>query len=138
MLAHPDVQRFHRQAIAGLQRAGLLRMFALELSGALAGVVYGLSAHGRLSFYLSGLDTARDSASPGVLAIAGAIAHELRAGARVFDFLRGREPYKYRFGARDAACYTVRVERTREPRGVAPPSGRDAQSGAGDSSSSRV
>ncbi len=140
VLAHPDVQRFHARVIPGLQRAGVLRMFALEVGGALAGVVYGFSAHGRFSFYLGGFDLARDSASPGVLAIAGAIAHELRAGVRVFDFLRGREAYKYRFGARDAACYTVRVERAREPRGVAPPPppGDDAQSGAGASSSSRV
>ncbi len=135
VLAHPDVQRFHRQAIPGLQRARVLRMFALELGGALAGVVYALSAHGRLSFYLSGFDPARESASPGVLAVSGAIARELRAGVRVFDFLRGREAYKYRFGARDAACYTVRVERAGRARGVgAPP----AQIGAGASSSSRV
>jgi len=138
VLGHPDVQRFHRHVIPGMQRAGVLRMFALELAGALAGVVYGFSTHGRLSFYLSGFDPAHESASPGVLAIAGAIQHELAAGVRVFDFLRGREAYKYRFGARDAACYTVRVECPRPPRGVVAPTLDRDQSGAGASSSSRV
>lgn len=136
VLGQADVQRFHRQVIPGMQRAGVLRMFALELAGALAGVVYSFSTQGRLSFYLSGFDRARESASPGVLAIAGAIEHELSAGVRVFDFLRGREAYKYRFGARDAACYTVRVERLREASGAAAPAGR--QSDAGASSSCRV
>lgn len=125
VLGHPEIQRFHRQAIPGLQRAGVLRMFGLTWAGSLAAVVYALSAHGRLSFYLSGFDPAREGASPGALAVAGAIEHELSAGVRVFDFLRGREPYKYRFGARDAACFTVRLERT-------------AQMEAGASSSSRV
>jgi CelD/BcsL family acetyltransferase involved in cellulose biosynthesis len=133
VLGQPDVQRFHRRVIPGLQQAGVLRMFALELAGALAGVVYAFSTQGRLSFYLSGFDLARESASPGVLAVAGAIEHELAAGVRVFDFLRGREAYKYRFGARDAACYTARVAR-----GAAVPAGAHDQSGAGASSSSRV
>lgn len=120
VLASPEVQRFHKQVIPALQRAGVLRMFALELGGALAGVVYALGAHGRLSFYLSGFDLAHDAASPGTLAVAAAIQHQLRAGVRVFDFLRGREAYKYRFGARDAACYTVRLEASRVARGAAP------------------
>lgn len=138
VLGHPDVQRFHRQVIPGMQRAGVLRMFALELAGALAGVVYAFSTQGRLSFYLSGFDPARESASPGVLAVAGAVEHELSAGVRVFDFLRGREAYKYRFGARDACCYTVRVERSRAAGDAAAPAGDRDQSGAGASSSSRV
>lgn len=136
VLAHPDVQRFHQQVIPAMQRAGVLRLFGLTLGGGLAGVVYGLRAHGRFSFYLSGFDLARDEASPGTLAVAGAIQHELRAGVRVFDFLRGREPYKYRFGARDAACYTVRLEAPRVAHGVATPAA--PHSAAGASSSSRV
>ncbi len=112
VLADASVQRFHRQAIPGLHQAGVLRMFGLSLAGGLAAVVYAFSAHGRLSFYLSGFDPAHESASAGALAVAGAIEHELQAGVRVFDFLRGREPYKYRFGARDAACFTVRLART--------------------------
>ena len=91
---------------------GVLRMFGLSLTGGLAAVVYVFSAYGRLSFYLSGFDPAHESASAGALAVAGAIEHELQAGVRVFDFLRGREPYKYRFVARDAACFTVRLART--------------------------
>jgi CelD/BcsL family acetyltransferase involved in cellulose biosynthesis len=33
------------------------------------------------------------------------------AGARIFDFLRGTEPYKYRFGAVDRADRTWMVPR---------------------------
>jgi CelD/BcsL family acetyltransferase involved in cellulose biosynthesis len=135
VLADPDVQRFHRLVIPAMQGSGLLRLYALELAGALAAVVYGFSVGGRLSFYLCGFDAAHESASPGALTVAGAIERELQACVRVFDFLRGREAYKYRFGARDAACFTVTAQRELRD-------GTDGAavgySGAGASSSSRV
>ena len=111
VLAHDEVQRFHRLVVPAMQRAGLLRLYGLELGGALAAVVYAFRVRDRVSFYLCGFDAAHESASPGALTVAAAIERELQSGARVFDFLRGREAYKYRFGARDASCFTVTMQR---------------------------
>jgi CelD/BcsL family acetyltransferase involved in cellulose biosynthesis len=39
------------------------------------------------------------------------IAQALGEGARAVDFLRGRERYKYFWGARERACYGRMLER---------------------------
>jgi CelD/BcsL family acetyltransferase involved in cellulose biosynthesis len=114
-LADDDVQRFHRRVIDRMWTAGRLRLSGLELDGALAAVVYGFTAHGRMTFYLGGFDSRHATSSPGSLLIAANIERQLAEGDHLFDFLRGRESYKYRFGAKDAPCYG-RVLR-RSPRG---------------------
>jgi CelD/BcsL family acetyltransferase involved in cellulose biosynthesis/glycosyltransferase involved in cell wall biosynthesis len=109
VLASPDVQRFHRDAARRLLAAGLLRMYALRLEGRTAAVFHGFAARDRTSYYLSGFDPAFERFSPGTLVVGHAIEEAAREGAAEFDFLRGGEPYKYRWGARDRPCYAVRL-----------------------------
>jgi CelD/BcsL family acetyltransferase involved in cellulose biosynthesis len=49
--------------------------------------------------------------SPGVLATAYCIEEAIRQKKKVFDFLRGSEEYKYRFGARDTEIYRLVINR---------------------------
>jgi CelD/BcsL family acetyltransferase involved in cellulose biosynthesis/glycosyltransferase involved in cell wall biosynthesis len=109
VLAHPAVQAFHREAAPALARRGLLRMHGLELGGRLVGVLYGLAEHGRTLFYLSGFDPALSHLSPGVLLVAQAIEAATAEGCFEFDFLRGREPYKYAWGAVDRSVFRRQV-----------------------------
>jgi len=50
---------------------------------------------------LQGYDPAFSRMSPGVLMLGMVIEDALASGARAIDFLRGREPYKYLWGACD-------------------------------------
>jgi CelD/BcsL family acetyltransferase involved in cellulose biosynthesis len=101
VLADARVRRFHLEAARGLLAAGALRLFGLLVGDRVAGVYYGLCERGRACYYLGGFDPEQGRLSPGTLVLAYAIGDAIREGARVFDFLRGREPYKYTWGARD-------------------------------------
>jgi CelD/BcsL family acetyltransferase involved in cellulose biosynthesis len=107
VVSSPSVQRFHRDAAHALAAAGLLRLYVLRLHDGAAAAFYGFSAHRRAYYYLSGFDPAFDRFSPGTLVVGHAIEQAAREGATEFDFLRGREAYKYRWGARDRPCYAV-------------------------------
>lgn len=111
VLADPLVQAFHRQAAPRLDAAGLLRLYALELDGRIVAVLYGLSAKGRFHYYIGGHAPALAACSPGSLLLAHAIAEATAEGCTLFDFLRGREPYKYRWGATDRPSRWRRLTR---------------------------
>ena len=67
----------------------------------IVGVLYGFWWRETFAAYQQGWDRefARDAL--GNLLVLHALEFATEQGARSFDFLRGREPYKYRFGARD-------------------------------------
>ncbi len=112
VLSDPAVQCFHREAAAGLLRAGLLRLYGLYVGGRLAAAHYGFLAHGRAYFYLGGFDPALERLSPGLLAVGHAVEEAVGEGAREFDFLRGREAYKYHWGAGDRLNHRRRLRRS--------------------------
>jgi CelD/BcsL family acetyltransferase involved in cellulose biosynthesis len=95
------VRRFHRAAVGGLMEAGLVRLYALKLQSRTIGAYYGFRHNGRALAYLAGFDPEHERLSPGTLLLGHAIEAALSEGAREFHFLRGREAYKYRWGAKD-------------------------------------
>ena len=102
VLAAPAVEDFHRDAASALFRSGLLALHGLrDPAGALVAVSYGFRARDRAYLYLSGFDPALSRYSPGALVVGHSIDEAYAAGARVCDFLRGAEPYKYDWGAID-------------------------------------
>jgi CelD/BcsL family acetyltransferase involved in cellulose biosynthesis len=109
VLADETVQRAHRESLPGLLRTGVLRMYALRLEERIVTCYYGFMdarrTRKRAYYYLSGFDPALDKLSLGTLMIGYAIEEAVREGAAEFDFLRGREPYKYLWGARDTLNY---------------------------------
>jgi hypothetical protein len=114
VLNDASVLAWHREATALLQAAGLLRMHALRLDGEFIAVLYCLAdvapAHERrYYYYLGGFDPRCRSLSPGTLLVAHAIEQALAEGALAFDFLRGAEAYKYRWGAEDQPMVTLRL-----------------------------
>ncbi|CDX22618.1 Glycosyl transferase, group 1 [Mesorhizobium sp. ORS 3324] len=94
-------QAFHRQVLPRLAANDLARCWLIEIGGAVVGAYYGFHHRGRAYAYLGGFDPAYAEESPGAILIGRAIAEAAREGAREFDFLRGRESYKYGWGAVD-------------------------------------
>lgn len=101
VLADERVRAFHALALGPLGDAGLLRLDALRLDGAVAGVLYGFSHGPRAYAYLGGFDPGFAFESPGTVLIGHAVERARAEGAREFHFLRGQEAYKYEWGAVD-------------------------------------
>jgi CelD/BcsL family acetyltransferase involved in cellulose biosynthesis len=115
VLADFRVRAWHREATGLLQAQGLLRLYGLRLRGELAAVLYCLAdppwrARPCCYYYIGGFDPRWAACSPGSLLIAHAIA-EARREACAFDFLRGAETYKYRWGAADQPMRMLQVAR---------------------------
>jgi CelD/BcsL family acetyltransferase involved in cellulose biosynthesis len=114
VLANPAVERMHRLALPQLLGLGVLRMYALRLDARVVAVYYGLIDHAsaeprRAYYYLGGFEPGYERLSPGTLLVGHAIQEAIREGAREFDFLRGREAYKYMWGARDRVTFRRRL-----------------------------
>jgi CelD/BcsL family acetyltransferase involved in cellulose biosynthesis len=101
VLADARVVAFHREAAPRLQAAGLLRLYTLGLDNEVVAALYGFHHAGRGYSYLTGFDPAYAFESPGLILLAHAIEQAMAEGAHEFHFLRGREAYKYEWGAVD-------------------------------------
>lgn len=110
LLAGFGVRAFHRAAAPALLAAGLLRLYRLDIGYRPAGALHVLRRGGWAYFYLAGFDPAFSRASPGTLIVAHAIEEAAQAGVRHIDFLRGSEPYKYEWGAKDRTLYALRLK----------------------------
>jgi CelD/BcsL family acetyltransferase involved in cellulose biosynthesis len=92
---------FHRRLV---QRSGPGRGPAAVVARhdkGIAGVLYGFWWKDTFAAYQSGWDPRFARHSMGSVLVLHALERAGEEGARTFDFLRGDEPYKYRFGAND-------------------------------------
>lgn len=98
---------FHATAKAALE-AGTLQLLFLKVEGQRAAALFNFAYKGRVWVYNSGLDPAAfGHLSSGVVLTALAIEKGIEDGNSEFDFLRGNETYKYRFGAVDTTIHRV-------------------------------
>lgn len=94
------------------QQAGTLQLLFTSVEGRRAAALFNFDYNNRIWVYNSGLDPAAFSAlSPGVVLTATAIERAIELGRAEFDFLRGNEEYKYRFGAVDTNIYRLQLEK---------------------------
>ena len=94
------------------QKAGTLQLLFIEVRGKKAAGLFNFDYKDRIWVYNSGLDPALFGAlSLGVVITAKAIEYAIENGRATFDFLRGNETYKYRFGAEDTTIYRLHLER---------------------------
>lgn len=102
---------FHDAAQAALANGTLQLMFA-EVEGQKAATLFNFDYKDRIWVYNSGLDpSAFGALSLGVVLTAKAIENAIENGRSHFDFLRGNETYKYRFGAKDTEIYRITISR---------------------------
>jgi CelD/BcsL family acetyltransferase involved in cellulose biosynthesis len=95
-------------ALAGeFSRRGWLDLYALVVNGTPATYLLCFSYNRTLYLYNAAYDSRFAHLSPGIVAIALCIEDAIRRGIERFEFLRGNETYKYRFGGRDRHIYTL-------------------------------
>ncbi len=99
----PWQRRFFERAFAGLSSAGLLRLITVRVDGHGVAAAAGFSHQNRYYHFITGYDPSWTGVSLGSLAVEAAARQAQVEGATRFDFLRGREGYKHRWGARDRA-----------------------------------
>lgn len=99
------------EAAHAAQKAGTLQLLFIEIRGKKAAGLFNFDYKDRIWVYNSGLDPALFGAlSLGVVITAKAIEYAIENGRTTFDFLRGNETYKYRFGAQDTTIYRIHLE----------------------------
>lgn len=108
---------FHREIAHAFQRRGWLDLSFLEVGGRLASANYAFRVFDKLEFYLSGTGDSEEARkfAPGILLHAYCMERVIGAGARVYDFLRGTERYKYELGARDVPNWALLLFRSGSP-----------------------
>jgi CelD/BcsL family acetyltransferase involved in cellulose biosynthesis len=107
VLGEQAIRAFHRRAAPGLLEGGWLRLYRLHFDDTPAAAIYALAGPGRMYGYIGGFDPALERFSPGMTALDLVIGDAIGRGVAEFDFLRGAEPYKYLWGARDRPSYAL-------------------------------
>jgi CelD/BcsL family acetyltransferase involved in cellulose biosynthesis len=100
---------FHRAFAARALEEGRLRLWHLEVEGSPVAAWLGFRVGRVESFYQAGRDPAWDHASVGLVLLAHSIRAALEDGMDEYRFLRGAEPYKYRFADEDPGLETIVV-----------------------------
>jgi CelD/BcsL family acetyltransferase involved in cellulose biosynthesis len=109
VLADAKVQEFHHRVAPRLLDYGVLRFYGLRFEGRLIAVLQTLVEENAVYCYMQGFDPAYVDFSPGMLLLEAVIRDALREGRPVVDFLRGREKYKYAWGAQDQPTFRITV-----------------------------
>lgn len=103
-LSNPLDRSFHREVARRFLNARTLMFCGIRMAGKLVAVIYGFGVCNRVYSYLSGFDTEYARKSVGAISIGYAVDRAMERRYDAFDFLQGREPYKYTWGARDIPC----------------------------------
>ena len=103
----PQREGFLRALAEAFSRRGRLDLYALSLNGRAITYLLCFSYNRTLYLYNSAYDTRYAHLSPGGVAIALCIEDAIKRGIGSFEFLRGSEAYKYRFGGSDQHIYTL-------------------------------
>ncbi len=111
--SHPEKQefmddrmeRFFRDLARMLLARGALRLAILSGGGRDLAAAFQIAWGRSVLLYNSGFDPAFREASPGLVLLARCIGESIREGASRYDFLRGRERYKYDLGAADRPVF---------------------------------
>ncbi len=105
----PERKRFFLEMGRVFFQEGSLRVTWLEVKGepiaSALSFVYGET----WGLYNSGYDPRYRDFSPGIVLVAHTIQRAMDEGLKSYDFLRGRERYKYDLGGRDRDLYCLRL-----------------------------
>jgi CelD/BcsL family acetyltransferase involved in cellulose biosynthesis len=108
-----QMKGFFRAVADVLQPPGWLQLAFIEVDGPKAAAMLNFDYENTILVYNSGYDPQRHGhLSTGIVLLAYCIQHAIELGRARFDFLRGDEPYKYRFGAKDTKVYRLVIVRS--------------------------
>jgi CelD/BcsL family acetyltransferase involved in cellulose biosynthesis len=107
--ASPQFTAFHQEVMPELLRQGRLCLSWVEIDGRPVATDYLLSGEGVMYVYQGGMAPEEKACSPGHLITMLMIRRAIEQGYRVFDFLRGDEPYKAQWHAQPRASVELRI-----------------------------
>lgn len=107
----PAFVRFHAESALELLKVGRLGLFFLEIDGKPVAALYGFELHGCFYYYLAGFEPEWGRMSVSTVLLSYVIEECIDQGMRSFDFLRGNEGYKLKWGAEGSQNTRLVVER---------------------------
>jgi CelD/BcsL family acetyltransferase involved in cellulose biosynthesis len=102
---------FQRDFARAAHEQGWLRLWIVEVDGVPIAAWHGYRFAGVESYYQSGRDPAWERFRLGTVVVAHSIREAMQDGIREYRFLRGDEPYKYRFTDEDPGLVSFAVGR---------------------------
>lgn len=107
-----DIMRTQmKAAVTAAFQAGWLQLAFLEVSGRKAAGYLNFDFGDHIWVYNSGLDYSFSQLSPGWVLLGYLLRWANENKRKAFDFMRGGEDYKYRFGALDRHVMRVKIQR---------------------------
>ena len=101
---------FFRATMQRLAGPGWLQLSFLEINGEKAASLLCFDYRDEILVYNSGYDPQRYAhLSPGIVLLGHCIRHAIALRRARFDFLRGDEDYKFRFGAQETRIYQLTI-----------------------------
>ncbi|MDQ4144349.1 MAG: GNAT family N-acetyltransferase [Actinomycetota bacterium] len=107
----PARARFFERVANRFQSTGHLFLDSFQLDGRMVAATFSFEYEGVFYLYNSAYDPTLKSVSPGLILVARLIQRSIAKGCRRFDFLRGRERYKYDLGAEALPLHSVLIRR---------------------------
>ena len=107
----PEREEFFRALARRMAEEDRLRLFFMEMNGALAATSLCFDYHQTRLLYNSGYDPGLSYFSVGLLLHAMCVKDAIEQGLKYFDFLRGPEPYKAHLGGSQRTLYRMVVKR---------------------------
>lgn len=108
----PQMQAFFFDVARVLQARGWLQLAFIEMDGQKAASLLNFDYGDSILVYNSGYDPTQFAhLSPGWVVIARCIENAIALGRKEFDFLRGDELYKYRFGGKETTVRRLLIAR---------------------------
>ena len=107
----PERESFFRALVQRMAELDRLRLFFMEMDGAVAAASLCFDHDGKRLLYNSGYDPSLSYYSVGLLLHAMCVKDAIEQGIEYFDFLRGPEPYKAHLGGLQKSLYRMVVKR---------------------------
>jgi len=107
----PAMREHMRLTVRCAFEAGCLHLAFLEIGGKKTAGYLSFDYLNRLWVYNSGIDRSSIEFSPGWVLLGNLLQWANEKGRAAFDFMRGDEEYKYRFGATDRFVMRVKIEK---------------------------
>jgi len=88
---------FHKEISRIFNEKGILKIYSLDIDGKPVAMIYGFRYGNKFFDYQTGMDPEFERESVGTVLLGHCIRDSIEAGLKEFDFLRGAEPYKFRW-----------------------------------------
>jgi CelD/BcsL family acetyltransferase involved in cellulose biosynthesis len=105
----PAMEAFFRSLARSMAACGLLRLGFLDFNGVAAASVMCFDYRDTVYLYNSGFDPRFRHLNAGLLCKVLSIRDSIERGKKVYDFLKGAEPYKQRLGGRPVPLQRLHI-----------------------------